>query len=105
MIAVNYELDDFSPPSRRNRALPWVAAASGLALALFMFGTPGAASPPSAQMSAASIATPVAQTDSVTTSSIVTASPARIVDVTAAQVQDFPLPQDERHLLIVLLFV
>ena len=56
-------------------------------------------------MSAASIATPVAQTDSVTTSSIVTASPARIVDVTAAQVQDFPLPQDERHLLIVLLFV
>ncbi|MDR7029747.1 hypothetical protein [Rhizobium rosettiformans] len=70
-----------------------------------MFGSPGAASSSASQIVAASTASPLAQADQLTTSSIVAASPARIVDVTTAQVHNFPLPQSERHLLIVLLFV
>jgi len=102
---VDYDFDDFPPPSRRNRSLAWMGAVSGLALALFMFGSPGAASSSAPHIVAASTVTPMAQADQLTTSSIVPASPARIVDVTTTQVQNFPLPQSERHLLIVLLFV
>ncbi|QEE44427.1 hypothetical protein FVA81_07295 [Rhizobium sp. WL3] len=101
---MDYELETCTPPSRRSRSLAWLAAASGLALALFMIGSPGAAKPPGTEAAAQSLAAPGAHADHVTTGSIIRTAPVRLVHVPATHGQDLPLPQTERHLLIVLLF-
>lgn len=101
---MDYELETCTPPSRRSRSLAWLAAASGLALALFMFGSPGAATPPGAPPVVERFAAPDTEADRLTTASIVSASPVRLVNVPATQGQNLPLPESERHLLIVLLF-
>lgn len=102
--AMDYELEACTPTSRRSRSLAWLAAASGLALALFMFASPGAATPPGAEPVAQSLAAPGAHADHVTTGSIIRAAPVRLVHAPAPHGQNLPLPQTERHLLIVLLF-
>ncbi|SIQ35042.1 hypothetical protein SAMN05880561_102867 [Rhizobium sp. RU33A] len=101
---MDYELEACTPPSRRSRSLAWLAAASGLALALFMFGSPGAASPPSQDKIIVAPQTSTISADRLTTGSIVPASPVRLVDVPASAMKHLPLPQKERHVLIVLLF-
>lgn len=101
---MDYELEARTPPSRRSRSLAWLAAASGLALAMFMFGSPGAASPPSAPPGIQSPGGPSTHADRLTTASIVSPSPVRLVQVPAAKGQNPPLPERERHLLIILLF-
>lgn len=101
---MDYELEACTPPSRRSRSLAWLAAASGLALALFMFASPGAASPPSGDKLIVAPQTSTISADRLTTGSIVPASPVRLVDVPASAMKHLPLPQKERHVLIVLLF-
>ena len=101
---MDYELEACTPPSRRSRSLAWLAAASGLALALFMFASPGAATPPATEPAVRSLAAPDIRADHVTTGSIMRAAPVRLIQVPAAHGQDLPLPQTERHLLILLLF-
>lgn len=103
---MDYDLDARTPPSRRSRPLAWLAAVSGLALALFMFGSPGAASPPSAGsgITASDRSVSAPHPDRVMTGSIVSASPVRLINVPAGTGKNLPLPQSERHLLIVLLF-
>ncbi|WP_156323026.1 hypothetical protein [Rhizobium sp. AAP116] len=101
---MDYELEACTPPSRRSRSLAWLAAASGLALALFMFGSPGAASPPSQDKVIVAPSASTISADRLTTGSIVPAAPVRLVDVPTSAVEHLPLPQKERHVLIVLLF-
>jgi hypothetical protein len=110
---MDYELEALTPPSRLNRSLGWLAAASGLALALFLVGTPGAATQPATETASEAFTPPASsqdfavqgtKADSVTTGSIVPAAPVRVVQVSAASSRNLPLPQSERHLLIVLLF-
>lgn len=110
---MDYELEALTPPSRLNRSLGWLAAASGLALALFLVGTPGAATQQVTGTASQALAAPAARqdfavqeadADRVTTGSIVPAVPVRVVQVSAESARNLPLPQSERHLLIVLLF-
>ncbi len=101
---MDYEFEACTPPSRQSRSLAWLAAASGLALALFMFGTPGAATPPEPVPVTDTRAAPGPHADRLTTGSIVSAAPVRLVHVPASHPDNLPLPQGERHLLIVLLF-
>ncbi|MBU2328541.1 MAG: hypothetical protein KJ755_14510 [Alphaproteobacteria bacterium] len=100
---MDYELEARTPPSRRSRSLAWLAAASGLALALFMFASPGAATPPATAPVAKSLTVHDTRADHLTTGSIARAAPVRLVHVPASHSQDLPLPQTERHLLILLL--
>jgi hypothetical protein len=102
---MDLELEARTPPSRRSRSLAWLAAASGLALAMFMFGSPGAATPPGAPPTVESLTAPNIEADRMTTASIVSAAPVRLVHLPATQAGNPQLPQSERHLLIVLLFV
>lgn len=110
---MDYELEALTPPSRLNRSLGWLAAASGLALALFLVGTPGAATQQATETASQAVAAPAARqdfaaqeadADRVTTGSIVPAASVRVVQVSAESARNLPLPQSERHLLIVLLF-
>ena len=103
---MDYDLDARTPPSRQSRPLAWLAAVSGLALALFMFGSPGAASPPGASngMLATERTASGLQPDRVMTGSIVSTAPVRLVNMPIVSGQKVPLPQSERHLLIGLLF-
>lgn len=101
---MDYELDTYSPSSRRSRPLAWLAAASGLVLVLFALGSPQAATLAETQPVSAHGAAVENVSDPVTTSSIVTTSPVKLVDVSAADSPARPLPLHERHLLIVLLF-
>lgn len=101
---MDYELEARTPPSRRSRSLAWLAAASGLALAMFMFGSPGAASPPSTPPGIQTPGGSSPHADRMTTASIVSPSPVPLAHVPAARAQSLPLPEKERHLLIVLLF-
>jgi hypothetical protein len=102
---MHFEPEACTPPSRRSRSLAWLAAASGLALSLFIFGTPGAATSPRAEPAAVNVGASGARADHLTTGSIVQTAPVRVVKVPAAHGQMLPLPQSERHLLIVLLLV
>lgn len=102
---MDFELEACTPTSRRSRPLAWLALASGLGLALFLFGSPGTASSPNTPQQTTSAVQSASRMDQVTTSSILPASPARVIDLQSGHGQSLPLPQSERHLLIVLLLI
>ncbi len=100
---MDFELEAVTPPSRPSRSLAWLGAASGLALALFLFGSPGTASSPEQTPSAAHLSVPSSAQDAITTASILPAPGVRGVVSTADSGQPITLPESERHLLIILL--
>ncbi len=102
---MDFELEACTPTSRRSRPLAWLALASGLGLALFLFGSPGTASSPNTSQQTTSALQSASEMDHLTTSSILPASRATMIDLPNGHAQSLPLPQSERHLLILLLLI
>jgi hypothetical protein len=100
---MDFDLEAVTPPSRPSRSLAWLGAASGLALALFLFGSPGTASSPEQTPTAAHLIVPTSTQDAITTASILPAPVVRGDLSTANSGQTLTLPESERHLLIILL--
>ncbi|MBC2774273.1 hypothetical protein H6M51_15520 [Rhizobium sp. AQ_MP] len=102
---MDFDLEASKPSPRRHCSLAWLGVAGGLTLALLLAGSPGIASSSGTQIQASAMTQHQTGTDPMATASIVPASPVRVVDTTAARDENRPLPQSERHLLIVLLFL
>lgn len=102
---MDFDLEAVTPPSRPSRSLAWLGAASGLALALFLFGSPGTASSPDQTPTAVHLSLPSSVQDAITTASILPAPVVRGDLSTANSGQPITLPESERHLLMILLSV
>ncbi|MDQ0423462.1 hypothetical protein J2045_004514 [Peteryoungia aggregata LMG 23059] len=103
---MDYELDDFSPSSRRSRSIAWLALLSGVALIMIAVGSPQAT--PASGIGPTSLrASPLPpQADPAFTSSIIPSAVAlEAPSPTAAIKHEATLPLRERHILIVLLLV
>lgn len=102
---MDFELETFRRPSRRSRPLAWLAAISGVALVTLALASTPATVEPGSMSFAASTEISHPRPDAITTSSI--AASTTPLHVSAAMVDrnhQTPLPQSERHLLILLIF-
>lgn len=102
---MDFELETFRRPSRRSRPLAWLAAISGVALVTLALASTPATLKPGSKSFAASIESSHTRPDATTTSSI--AASTTPLHVSASMIDRnhrTPLPQSERHLLILLIF-
>lgn len=102
---MDFELQAIRPSSRRSRPLAWLAATSGIALVLLALTSTHVTSAANDKAPVVTAQVSTAVSDGITTSSISPSiSPMRQAAANVDRHEATPIPQSERHILILLIF-